>query len=184
MESAEKNKELVRRAVEEVWNGAQYHKALEFVSRDFVVHFGSTDDEIRGVDGISRFFGELRTAFPDFYFAIQDQVAEHDKVVTYYTASGTHTGVFKGIPPTGTENYGGPLVTKGGLIFIASTKDSKIRAFDKKTGKVLWEAELPVPGYATPSTYMVNGKQYVVIACGGGKIGSKSGDQYIAFALP
>ena len=101
MESAEKNKELVRRAVEEVWNGAQYHKALEFVSRDFVVHFGSTDDEIRGVDGISRFFGELRTAFPDIYFAIQDQVAEHDKVVTYYTASGTHTGVFKGIPPTG-----------------------------------------------------------------------------------
>lgn len=90
----------------------------------------------------------------------------------------------KGISPTGTECYGGPLVTKGGLIFIAATKDSKIRAFDKKSGKVVWEAKLPVPGYATPATYTIDGKQYVVIACGGGKIGSKSGDEYIAFALP
>ncbi|PRY15494.1 quinoprotein glucose dehydrogenase [Pontibacter ummariensis] len=90
----------------------------------------------------------------------------------------------KGIPPTGTENYGGPLVTKGGLVFIAATKDAKLRAFDKKSGKVLWEAQLPVPAYATPATYLLNGKQYVVVACGGGKIGSPSGDQYIAFALP
>ena len=90
----------------------------------------------------------------------------------------------KGIPHTGTEGYGGPLVTKGGLIFIAASKDAKIRAFDKKSGKVLWEAQLPVPGYATPATYIVDDRQYVVIACGGGKIGSKSGDQYIAFALP
>ncbi|MFN2438084.1 MAG: PQQ-binding-like beta-propeller repeat protein [Chitinophagaceae bacterium] len=90
----------------------------------------------------------------------------------------------KGIPPTGTENYGGPLVTSGGLVFIAASKDAKIRAFDKKNGKLIWEAQLPVPGYATPATYSINGRQYVVIACGGGKIGSKSGDQYIAFALP
>ena len=90
----------------------------------------------------------------------------------------------KGIPHTGTEGYGGPLVTKGGLIFIAASKDAKIRAFDKKSGKVLWEGQLPVPGYATPATYIVDDRQYVVIACGGGKIGSKSGDQYIAFALP
>jgi quinoprotein glucose dehydrogenase len=90
----------------------------------------------------------------------------------------------KGIPPTGTECYGGPLVTKGGLVFIAATKDAKIRAFDKGTGRVVWEADLPVPAYATPATYMIDGKQYVVIACGGGKIGSKSGDQYVAFALP
>jgi quinoprotein glucose dehydrogenase len=89
-----------------------------------------------------------------------------------------------GIPPTGTENYGGPLVTKGGLVFIAATKDEKIRAFDKASGKVLWEAPLPAAGYATPATYMVNGRQYVVIACGGGKIGSRSGDTYVAFALP
>ncbi len=90
----------------------------------------------------------------------------------------------KGIPPTGTENYGGPLVTKGGLVFIAASKDAMIRAFDKSTGKILWQAPLPVPGFATPATYTIDGKQYVVIACGGGKIGAKSGDEYIAYALP
>jgi len=90
----------------------------------------------------------------------------------------------RGIPPTGTETYGGPLVTKSGLIFIAGTKDEKIRAFDKTTGKVLWEVKLPAAGYATPSTYLIDGRQFVVIACGGGKIGSKSGDSYVAFALP
>jgi quinoprotein glucose dehydrogenase len=90
----------------------------------------------------------------------------------------------KGIPPTGTETYGGPLVTKGGLVFIAATKDEKIRAFDKTSGKVLWEAKLPAAGFATPATYNANGKQYVVIACGGGKTGNKSGDTYVAFALP
>lgn len=90
----------------------------------------------------------------------------------------------KGISPTGTENYGGPLVTKGGLVFIAATKDEKIRAFDKETGKVVWESTLPAAGYATPATYTIDGRQYVVIACGGGKIGSKSGDSYVSFALP
>ncbi|MDB4918257.1 PQQ-binding-like beta-propeller repeat protein [Mucilaginibacter sp.] len=90
----------------------------------------------------------------------------------------------KGIPVTGTELYGGPLVTKGGLVFIAATKDEKIRAFDKNTGKQVWEAKLPAAGYATPATYAIDGKQFVVIACGGGKIGSKSGDSYVCFALP
>lgn len=90
----------------------------------------------------------------------------------------------RGVPVTGTENYGGPVVTKGGLVFIAATKDEKIRAFDKKTGKVLWEGKLPAAGYATPAIYVIGGKQFVVIACGGGKIGSKSGDTYVAFALP
>jgi quinoprotein glucose dehydrogenase len=90
----------------------------------------------------------------------------------------------KGVPPTGTENYGGPVVTAGGLVFIAATRDEKIRAFEARTGRVLWEAALPAAGYATPSTYSVNGRQYVVIACGGGKIGTRSGDAYVAFALP
>lgn len=89
----------------------------------------------------------------------------------------------EGIPPTGTDNYGGPLVTAGGLVFIAATRDEKFRAFDKETGKLLWESDLPAAGYATPSTYAVNGKQYVVIACGGGKLNTRSGDQYVAFAL-
>jgi quinoprotein glucose dehydrogenase len=90
----------------------------------------------------------------------------------------------KGIPPTGTENYGGPVVTAGGLVFIAATRDGRIRAFDKKNGKLLWEYKLPFPGYATPSIYMVNNKQYLVIACGGGKMKTASGDAYVAFALP
>lgn len=90
----------------------------------------------------------------------------------------------KGVPPTGTENYGGPVVTAGGLIFIAASRDEHLRAFDRKTGKELWKTKLPAAGYATPATYAVNGRQYVVIACGGGKIGTKSGDAYVAFALP
>ncbi len=90
----------------------------------------------------------------------------------------------KGIPPTGTENYGGPVVTAGGLVFIGASRDEYFRAFDRKTGRELWKYKLPAAGYATPSTYEVNGRQYVVIACGGGKIGTKSGDAYMAFALP
>ena len=90
----------------------------------------------------------------------------------------------RGIPVTGTENYGGPVVTAGGLVFIAATKDEMIRAFDQHTGKVLWQAKLPAGGYATPATYSVNGRQFLVIACGGGKMGTKSDDAYVAFALP
>ena len=90
----------------------------------------------------------------------------------------------RGIPRTGTENYGGPVVTAGGLLFIAAATDERLHAFDQATGKLLWEAKLPAGGYATPATYRVNGRQYVVIACGGGKMGTKSGDAYVAFALP
>jgi quinoprotein glucose dehydrogenase len=90
----------------------------------------------------------------------------------------------KGIRPTGTENYGGPVSTAGGVIFIAASKDEKIRAFSKDTGEVLWEYQLPAGGYATPATYDVGGRQFVVIACGGGKMGTKSGGSYVAFALP
>jgi quinoprotein glucose dehydrogenase len=85
---------------------------------------------------------------------------------------------------TGTEQYGGPIVTAGGLVFIAATQDAKFRAFDKATGQLLWETTLPAAGYATPSTFSVGGKQYVVIAAGGGKLGTKSADVYVAFALP
>ena len=90
----------------------------------------------------------------------------------------------KGIPPTGTENYGGPIITASGLIFIAASKDEMIRAFNQDTGEVLWAAKLPAGGYATPATYAIQGRQYVVIACGGGKMGTKSGDAYVAFSLP
>jgi quinoprotein glucose dehydrogenase len=90
----------------------------------------------------------------------------------------------KGMKDTGSENYGGPLVTRSGLLFIGATNfDSKFRAFDKKTGKLLWETVLPAAGNATPATYMVRGRQYVVIAAGGGKSGAKSGGSYVAFTL-
>jgi quinoprotein glucose dehydrogenase len=90
----------------------------------------------------------------------------------------------RGIRPTGTENYGGPVATAGGVIFIGATKDEKFRAFSSEDGSLLWEASLPAGGYATPAVYEAQGRQYVVIAAGGGKMGTKSGDAYIAFALP
>ena len=89
----------------------------------------------------------------------------------------------KGIK-TGSENYGGPVVTAGGVLFIAATRDGKFRAFNKRTGQLLWETNLPAPGFATPAIYQLNGKQYIVIACGGGKLGTISGDSYVSFALP
>ena len=93
----------------------------------------------------------------------------------------------QGIRDTGSENYGGPVVTAGGLVFIAATNfDKKLRAFDKATGKLLWEATLPFSANATPITYTVAGKQYVVIYASGGKDkrGTPTGGVYVAFALP
>lgn len=90
----------------------------------------------------------------------------------------------RGIPPTGTENYGGPVATAGGVIFIGATKDEMFRAFDTQDGSVLWETKLPAGGYATPAVYEAGRRQFVVIAAGGGKMGTKSGDTYVAFALP
>lgn len=90
----------------------------------------------------------------------------------------------RGVPKTGLENYGGPVVTAGGLIFIGATKDEMFRALDRETSEVLWETKLPAGGYATPATYEIDGRQYVVIAAGGGKMNTKSGDKYVAFALP
>ena len=87
---------------------------------------------------------------------------------------------------TCSENYGGPIVTAGGLLFIGATNyDKKFRAFDKSTGELLWQTTLPFSGNATPAIYAVNGRQYVVIAAGGGKDPkSASGGVYVAFALP
>ena len=90
----------------------------------------------------------------------------------------------KGIKPTGTENHGGMVVTAGGLIFIAATEDQHLRAFDKDSGKVLWKFKLPAGCFSTPATYAIDGKQYIVIAAGGGKYGLKAGGSYVAFALP
>ena len=91
----------------------------------------------------------------------------------------------EGLKNTGTENYGGPIVTAGGLVFCAGTRDNKIRAYDKDTGKELWSRVLPWTGSAPPACYEVNGRQYIVIAAtGGNKLGTPYGDAYVAFALP
>lgn len=91
----------------------------------------------------------------------------------------------QGLANTGSENYGGSVVTAGGLLFIGATNsDAKFRVFDKRTGRLLWEYQMDAAGNATPATYMANGKQFVVIGAGGGKWGNPSGGTYYAFALP
>ena len=91
----------------------------------------------------------------------------------------------QGMPPTGTRNFGGPLVTKGGLVFCSGTADNKIRAFDKATGKELWAARLPFVGSAPPATYAVNSRQYVVVpSTGNVRVAGPKGDAWVAFALP
>ncbi|HYC84920.1 MAG TPA: c-type cytochrome, partial [Chryseosolibacter sp.] len=90
----------------------------------------------------------------------------------------------RGIPQTGSESYGGPVITAGGVLIIAGTKDAMLRAYNMSDGQLLWETQLPAAGFATPSTYTVNRRQFVVIACGGTKLGAPKGDSYVAFALP
>ncbi len=93
----------------------------------------------------------------------------------------------KGMKDTGSENYGGPVVTAGGLVFIAATNfDRKFRAYDKFTGKLLWETTLPFAGNATPATYQVGGRQFVVVHATGGKARKDEprGGIFVAFALP
>lgn len=94
------NKNLVRRAVEEVWNGGNYDNLEEFITRDFIIH-SAPGELIRGLEGVREFYTQLRNAFPDIHFTIDSQVAEADKVVTQWTARGTHKGSFRGIPATG-----------------------------------------------------------------------------------
>ena len=84
---------------------------------------------------------------------------------------------------TGTENYGGAVVTENGLLFIAATKDGYIRTFSRDSGKLLWEFKLPAAAFATPALYSVEGRQYLTVACGGEKLGTKKGNKIIAFAL-
>jgi quinoprotein glucose dehydrogenase len=108
--------------------------------------------------------------------------------IAWRTVLGEHEELTqRGIPKTGTENFGGATVTAGGLVFCAGTIDSKIRAFDAATGDELWDHKLPFGGYSPPTTYSVNGRQYLVIpSSGGGKLGQWGpiGDAYVAFTLP
>lgn len=90
----------------------------------------------------------------------------------------------KGIKNTGAENYGGPIITENGLLIIGAAKDGKMRIYNRHTGKLIFETQLPAAAFATPSTYQIAGKQYIVIACGGTKLGVPKGNSYVAYALP
>lgn len=137
-------------------------------------------------DGYNRFLD------PDGYPAVTppwgtlNAIDLNEGKIVWQIPLGEHPELLaQGMRDTGSWNYGGPIVTAGGLIFIAATNyDKKIRAFDKETGKLLWESELPAAGNATPATYEAGGRQFVVIAAGGGKRGGSSGGKYVAFALP
>ena len=98
---AERNKELVRRAVKEIWNDGNYDELEEFIRHDFTIHFADPNQQVRGTQGVKQFYSEFRQAFPDIHVTIDAQIAEADKVVTQWTARGTHKGVFRGLQPTG-----------------------------------------------------------------------------------
>ena len=100
---SEQNKMLVHRAVEEIWNRGNYAVTDEIAASDIVVHASMPADEIHGAAGVKQFYATLHAAFPDINFAIEDQIAEGDRVVTRWRASATHMGEFQGIPPTGKQ---------------------------------------------------------------------------------
>ena len=130
--------------------------------------------------------GELKRPMPDGKIGGKEE-AEIGSGGTYLTAIDYKTRKITWRHPYYSDGGGGGglLATAGGLVFIAAAKDEMFRAFDRRTGKLLWQTKLPAGGYATPCTYMVGGKQYVVIAAGGGgKPRTKSGDAFVAFALP
>jgi quinoprotein glucose dehydrogenase len=143
------------------------------------------------IDQKYRFDGYKKLLDPDGYPAMQppwgtlNAINLNEGSIGWKIPFGEHPELGPTMGITGSENYGGPVVTAGGLLFIgASTRDRKFHVFDKDTGKLLWETLLPAGGNATPCTYEVNGRQFVVIAAGGGKSGASSGGSYVAFALP
>lgn len=98
---SDQNTALVERAIAEVWNQGNFSNLDELVANDIVVHTSTPGDEIRGAAGIRQFYTMLRDAFPDIHFTVEDQIAAGDRVVTRWTASGTHRGEFMGVAPTG-----------------------------------------------------------------------------------
>jgi quinoprotein glucose dehydrogenase len=168
----------------------QLFALVEFVASGHAKELTSSEPAPPGMD--YRFTGYHRFLDPDGYPAIAPPWGT-------LSAIDLNTGEYvwkvnlgeypelaaKGVTNTGSENYGGPVATAGGLLFIGATNyDKKFRALDKTTGQLLWETTLPFSGNATPATYAINGRQYVVIAAGGGKDPkSASGGVYVAFAL-
>jgi quinoprotein glucose dehydrogenase len=171
--------------------GDQLIALVDFLTNGERKELGSAGPELLGMK--YRFSGYRRFLDPDGYPAIAPPWGTLNAInlktgeYVWKINLGEYPELAaQGIKNTGTENYGGPIVTAGGLLFIGATSfDKKFRAFDKATGELLWETTLPFAGNATPVTYEVNGRQYVVIAAGGGKDPkSPSGGVYVAFALP
>jgi glucose dehydrogenase len=169
----------------------QLRVLLDFLTTGESKELGSAEPQLLGMK--YHFSGYRRFLDPDGYPAIAPPWGTLNAI---NLATGEYVWkinfgefpelVAQGMKNTGSENYGGPVVTAGGLLFIGATNfDKKFRAYDKATGKLLWETTLPFSGNATPATYAIDGRQYVVIAAGGGKDQrSPSGGVYVAFALP
>ena len=174
-----------------LWGGCCYNPTMNRV-------FASSDETTNRI--------ELKVAPEEsFDYALPDrsEFLDHEGYPAikppwgYVTAIDLETGDFvwrvvngefpeltaRGIPKTGTPSHGGSIATAGGLVFMAGTFDKKFRAFDQDNGEVLWETELNAGGFATPCTYEADGKQFVMIAAGGGKGNSKSGDEFVAFSI-
>jgi quinoprotein glucose dehydrogenase len=175
------------------WSGASYNpeQGLLFISSNNVPNITKlvpTDDPARPY----RFAGYTKFLDPDGYPAIKppwgvlSAVNLNTGEYAWQVTLGEHPELTaRGIPATGTENFGGTIATSGGLVFIGGTKDEKFRAFHSGSGTVLLEHQLNAGGYATPCTYSVAGRQFVCIAAGGaGKNGTRAGDAFVCFALP
>lgn len=170
----------------------QIHAITRYVVYGENTGVQSSERPASPIDLKYRFDGYNRFLDPDGYPAMQPPWGTLNAInlntgsVTWKIPFGEYPElVKKGLRNTGSENYGGPVVTANGLLFIGATSfDKKMHAFDKSTGKLLWETLLPAAGNATPAVYEVNGKEYIAIACGGGKSKDPSGASYVAFALP
>jgi quinoprotein glucose dehydrogenase len=174
-------------------------KALDPEARDAIIEFVTTGRDTATQDAALqpgylryRFTGYRRWVDPEGYPAVAPPWGTLNAIDlnTGKYAWRIPFGEFpelvaKGMKQTGSENYGGSIVTAGGLLFIGATNhDKKFHAFDKRTGELLWESTLPFSGNASPATYALKGHQYVVILANGGKSRSEHGGVYVAFALP
>lgn len=187
--------DLIRKGAGRMPSFSNLHgDALTAIARYLITGIGSEAVQLGPVSpypfGLRyRLDGYVRFTDPDGYPAVEPPWGTLNAINldTGEPAWKIPFGEFPGLEDktTGSENYGGPVVTAGGVLFIGATNyDRKFRVFDKANGKLLWETILPAAGNATPATYEVNGRQYVVIAAGGGKGGAPSGGTYVAFALP